>query len=104
MTTVERYRPPHIFPSDAPSNARKSNPTATSIAKIPPAVPSPPRLSRNSPPQKPQLRGEDSPTFKMASSELSQWLFKDDELLSTPSIKHGMAPEQERLLRAKGTN
>ena len=104
MTTVERYRPLHIFPSDAPSNARRSYPTSTSIAKVPPAVPSPPRLSRDSPPQKPQLRGDDTSKFKMASSGANQWLFTDEELMSTPSILSGVDPKLERQQRAKGTN
>jgi protein BUR2 len=104
MTTVEHYRPTHIFPSDAPSNARRSYPISKSIAKIPPAVPSPPRLSRDSPPQKPQLRGEQIASFKMASSDSNQWLFTDEELRSTPSILHGIDPKLERQQRAKGTN
>ncbi|KAF4630242.1 hypothetical protein G7Y89_g7898 [Cudoniella acicularis] len=108
MTTVERYRPPHLFSSDAPStsNARRSHPSSTTIANtnIPPAVPSPPRLSRNSPPRKPLIQPNLSPKFNMAHDDSSQWLFTDAEILSTPSILHGFPPEQERCLRAKGSN
>ncbi|KAH8662987.1 cyclin-like protein [Tricladium varicosporioides] len=104
MTTVERYRPTHPFPSDALSNGRRSHPSSTTIANVPPAVPSPPRLSRNSPPQKPHIQAIPSPIFEMAHDGSSQWLFTDAEILSTPSILHGYPPEQERCYRAKGSN
>ncbi|RDL42183.1 uncharacterized protein BP5553_02162 [Venustampulla echinocandica] len=108
MTTVERYRPPHLFTSDAPSNAGRSHPPSTTLARtnVPPAVPSPPRLSRDSPPTKPLLEAviTPSPNFKMASDDSSQWIFTDAEIASAPSIVHGMTPEMERCLRAKGSN
>jgi hypothetical protein len=33
-----------------------------------------------------------------------QWIFTDEELLQSPSILDGMAPEEERTLRRKGVN
>lgn len=33
-----------------------------------------------------------------------QWLYTEEELLHTPSIRDGMSPEEERQLRSKGTN
>ncbi|TVY12792.1 Cyclin pch1 [Lachnellula arida] len=107
MTTVEPYRPPRIdFPSDAPSpsNARRSHSAFSTITNIPPAVPSPPQLSRNSPPQKPLRQAGPSPTLKMASDDSSQWIFTEAEILSSLSIQHGISPKDERCLRAKGAN
>ncbi|TVY38505.1 Cyclin [Lachnellula subtilissima] len=105
MTSVERYRPPRIdFPSDAPSNARPSHSTFSTITNIPPAVPSPPQLSRNSPPREPHPRAESTPTVKMASEDSSQWIFTEAEISSSPSIAHGIPPKDERCLRAKGAN
>ncbi|TVY82862.1 Cyclin pch1 [Lachnellula suecica] len=120
MTTIESYRPPRI-PSDAPSNARRlhssSSTTTTALANIPPAVPSPPRLSRDSPPRKPHLQPRlhaaaqtiphppPSPSLlNMASDDSSQWIFTDAEILSTPSVVHGIQPKDERVLRGKGSN
>ncbi len=40
----------------------------------------------------------------MAYDESSQWLFTEDEMLSTPSILDGLTPEEERVRRAKGVN
>lgn len=40
----------------------------------------------------------------MAYDESSQWIFTDDEMLSTPSILDGITPEEERMRRAKGVN
>lgn len=34
----------------------------------------------------------------------SQWLFTDDEVVSTPSVLDGISPAEERLRRAKGVN
>ncbi|KJR86754.1 uncharacterized protein SPSK_02367 [Sporothrix schenckii 1099-18] len=34
----------------------------------------------------------------------SQWFFSDNELLSTPSILHGLSPAEERERRSKGVN
>ena len=31
-----------------------------------------------------------------------QWIFTEEELLHTPSIEDGMAPEQEKEMRYKG--
>ncbi|KUJ07543.1 cyclin-like protein [Mollisia scopiformis] len=106
MTTVERYRPPHHFHSDAPSNDRRPHSSANPITKdIPPAVPSPPRLfTRTSPPRRPQVPPIPSPISKMADDESSQWIFTDEEMLSTPSILDGITPVEERCRRAKGVN
>ncbi|TVY33063.1 Cyclin [Lachnellula occidentalis] len=104
MTTVERYRPPRIdFPTDAPSNARRSHSAFPTITNIPPAVPSPPQL-RNSPPRNPPPQAEPSSTEKMASDDSSQWIFTEAEISSSPSIAHGISPKDERCLRAKGGN
>ncbi len=105
MTTVEPYRPPHRFLSDAPSNGRRTHSSSNSIVNIPPAVPSPPVLSaRNSPPRKPQKPAIFSSTIAMAVEEKSQWLFTEEELLATPSILDGLDPTEERCRRAKGVN
>ncbi|CZR61752.1 related to C-type cyclin [Phialocephala subalpina] len=107
MTTVERYRPPHHFHSDATSNDhRRPHSSSNSIVRdIPPAVPSPPRIhTRASPPRRPQIEPIPSPTYTMAYDESSQWIFTDDEMLSTPSILDGITPEEERMRRAKGVN
>lgn len=40
----------------------------------------------------------------MASNDSSQWIFTDAEILSSPSIQHGISPKDERCLRAKGAN
>ncbi|KAH6718699.1 cyclin-like protein [Leptodontidium sp. MPI-SDFR-AT-0119] len=105
MTTVERYRPPHHFLSDAPSNGPTTNSSSNSIVRnIPPAVPSPPRLSRNSPPQRPNTISIPSLPATMAVDQLSQWLFTPDELKATPSMCDGLDPAEERCRRAKGVN
>ncbi|XMA11030.1 hypothetical protein WAI453_003821 [Rhynchosporium graminicola] len=105
MTTVERYRPPHQFPSDARSKFKTAISSSNSIVRhIPPAVPSPPRLSRNSPPQRPKISSIPPPSYTMAVDQLSQWLFTPDELKSTPSICDGLDPADERCRRAKGVN
>ncbi|KAI9786601.1 MAG: hypothetical protein M1839_006152 [Geoglossum umbratile] len=44
-----------------------------------------------------------SPSSVLAAAE-PQWLFTEDELLRTPSILDGMAPERERENRSKGVN
>jgi protein BUR2 len=41
------------------------------------------------------------PGVIIAESE-RQWLYTEDELMNSPSITNGMAPEEERLLRSKG--
>ncbi|KAE9376619.1 cyclin-like protein [Stipitochalara longipes BDJ] len=106
MTTVERY-PPQFEPhSDAPSSLRQPHSSSNAIVRrIPPAVPSPPRLyTTSSPPRKPHIITEHPPTFKMASEESSQWLFTENEVLSAPSIIDGIPPQEERCRRAKGVN
>jgi protein BUR2 len=40
----------------------------------------------------------------MASDDSSQWIFTEAEILSSPSILHGIPPRDERCLRAKGAN
>ncbi|CAG8974571.1 hypothetical protein HYALB_00004367 [Hymenoscyphus albidus] len=107
MTTVEPYRPHLLFSSDAPSNARQSRSSSSTVTRrlnIPPAAPSPPPFARrNSPPQETNLH-DHVPTFAMASSGSSQWLFTDKEILNSPSAAHGVPPEHERLCRAKGAD
>ncbi|KAH7403793.1 cyclin-like protein [Cadophora sp. MPI-SDFR-AT-0126] len=105
MTTVERYRPPHQFHSDAPSNGPTTHSSSNSIVRnIPPAVPSPPGLSRNSPPPRPNPISIRPPPDTMAVDQLSQWLFTPDELRATPSMCDGLDPAEERCRRAKGVN
>ncbi|KAH7308274.1 cyclin-like protein [Rhexocercosporidium sp. MPI-PUGE-AT-0058] len=105
MTTVERYRPPHHFHSDAPSNGPTTNSSSNSIVRnIPPAVPSPPRLSLDSPPPRPNTSSTRPPPDTMAVDQLSQWLFTPDELKATPSMCDGLDPAEERCRRAKGVN
>jgi protein BUR2 len=108
MTTVERYRPPHPHQlhSDATSHPRLPHSSSNSVVKnIPPACPSPPRLStRTSPPRNPQPPSEFCRTFDMVGTESSQWLFTDAEILSSPSILDGLDPAEERCRRAKGVN
>jgi len=105
MTTVERYRPPHKFHSDAPSNGPTTHSSSNSIVRnIPPAVPSPPRLSRNSPPPRPNTTFIVPPLDTMAVDQLSQWLFTPDQLRATPSMCDGLDPAEERCRRAKGVN
>jgi hypothetical protein len=40
----------------------------------------------------------------MAANDSDQWIFTDDELMSSPSILSGVDPKLERQQRAKGTN
>jgi protein BUR2 len=108
MTTVERYRSaPFETLSNAPSNARRTHSSPTTIARtsIPPAVPSPPRPSeRHSPPHTTHIPKNLTPTFNMSSEEPSQWLFTDAELAYTPSVLDGLPITEERCRRAKGVN
>lgn len=105
MTTIERYRPPQHFISDAPSIGPTTNSSSNSlVSNIPPAVPSPPRLSRNSPPPRPNTTKIRVPPATMAVDQLSQWLFAPDELKATPSMCDGLHPAEERCRRAKGVN
>lgn len=106
MTTVQQYRSGHLdFHSDATSKSRQPHSSASTIIQsIPPAVPSPPRMSRDSPPRKPHTETILSPAFEMASEEPSQWYFSEAEIASTPSAIDGLPPAEERYRRAKGVN
>ncbi|KAK6586061.1 hypothetical protein PZA11_001118 [Diplocarpon coronariae] len=107
MTAVERYRPSHHFLSNARSTLPRTNSSSNPITKhrdIPPAVPSPPRLSRNSPPQKPRQVATQTLTDTMAVDQMAQWLFTEEELKATPSMCDGLDPAEERSRRAKGVN
>ncbi|EKD13183.1 uncharacterized protein L3040_002985 [Drepanopeziza brunnea f. sp. 'multigermtubi'] len=124
MTTVEPYRPPqHKFPSGAPSSRARTHPASTSNStisqNIPPAVPSPPRLSRNSPPgnlsrtatkqpfnkiRQDYREGRDPMAVLDPEEGYSQWLFSAEELQATPSMCDGLDPAEERCRRAKGVN
>lgn len=87
----------------SPSNHQRMN-------NVPPAVPSPP--SRRSPPpvalpnnQYPRLTSYRA--YAMAAPahlSLEQWLFTAQEIETSPSIDHGISPEEERTRRAKGVN
>lgn len=109
MTTVERYPQTQLqIPSDVPSNVPRSHSPSNTIARnnyIPPAVPSPPRLSaRSSPPRRPHIQAKHEHTIGMASEASNQWLFTDAELVSTPSVLDGLPIAEERCRRAKGVN
>lgn len=56
----------------------------------------PPSFNPSSRPFKP-------PSAVLAEAE-QQWIFTEDELLHTPSIVDGMAPDEERERRNKGIN
>lgn len=105
MTTIEKQIPQRLFHADAPSNSRQY-PSSRSIARaIPPAVPSPPRIStRSSPPRKNKTPLSQSQTAEMASDYSSQWIFTEEEIRSSPSILVGIEADEERSRRAKGAN
>ena len=54
-------------------------------------------------PFNPSARPFKPPSAVLAEAE-QQWIFTEDELLRTPSIIDGMAPEEERERRNKGVN
>lgn len=91
MTSVELLP---VQYSDATSKPRRNHP---------PAVPSPPRLSRDTPPHHRQS-AKPLYTPKMTSKESSQWLFTDAEIASSPSVLDNIVGQDERCRRAKGVN
>ena len=107
MTAVEQYRSKAFGTlSDAPSNARRAIPPPTIIAKpyVPPAVPSPPRLSKRYSPARETRSPQSLSIFDMSSEDSSQWFFTEAELANTPSVLDGLAISEERCRRAKGVN
>ena len=56
------------------------------------------------PPSQPAARHPPKPPRQVLAEQEQQWIFTEDELLHTPSIMDGMAPETEREIRGKGVN
>jgi Cyclin, N-terminal domain len=94
------YQPSARIPSRVPASG-SSSPLSYSNSKPPPPAPDPPSL--DSRPSSQTRMPPASPNSVLAAAE-SQWLFTEEELLRTPSILGGMAPEQERENRSKGVN
>ncbi|KAH8594287.1 cyclin-like protein [Bisporella sp. PMI_857] len=101
MTAVERYRLLQL--SDVPPNSSRNVRNASPKYLVPPAVPSPPPARDSPPPRRSQVYQTPVPV-NMASEDLGQWLFTDNELANTPSIYHGLSVTEERARRAKGVN
>jgi protein BUR2 len=109
MTTVEPYRSTHLkVHSDVPSSVQRTYSPRNAISRtstIPPAVPSPPGQSAwSSPPRKRGIQTAHEHPVTMGSEDLSQWLFADAEINSTPSVLDKLPIAEERCRRAKGVN
>ncbi|EPQ61607.1 Bgt-3491 [Blumeria graminis f. sp. tritici] len=65
---------------------------------IPPSVPSPP------PPRRNDHRTPESSHQNTMIQNSSRWIFTEEEVLSSPSIRDGLDPVEERCRRAKGVN
>ncbi|KAI1004577.1 hypothetical protein K3495_g3635 [Podosphaera aphanis] len=101
MTTLELYQPSRALQTnelsdDLPCSER--SPSNASLKKIPPCVPSPPQRRRKT------EYYIHEPQYNMMTDDLSQWIFTEEELLNTPSIRDGLDPVEERCRRAKGVN
>ncbi|KAI0913185.1 cyclin-like protein, partial [Ustulina deusta] len=117
MASIDRYRPPPregyqppVVPptNNRPESASTSSKSPSRRRDVPPPVPSPPTLSsRTSPPRPHSRRSAPSPSSPAPPTPLAmenQWLFTQEEILSSPSILEGLPPAEERLRRAKGVN
>ncbi|TGO39098.1 hypothetical protein BHYA_0060g00090 [Botrytis hyacinthi] len=108
MTTAGQHPTVEFeFPDDHSNHTRPPSSCASTIAEkyIPPAVPSPPRLSNHHlPPEQPFRQTEHTLISEMPTKVLDQWLFTEAELKATPSILEGLSPEEERIRRAKGVS
>ncbi|CCU75431.1 CDK9 kinase-activating protein cyclin T [Blumeria hordei DH14] len=65
---------------------------------IPPSVPSPP------PPRRSNHRTPEYSQQNTMIQNSSRWIFTEEEVLSSPSIRDGLDPVEERCRRAKGVN
>ncbi|KAI1209436.1 cyclin-like protein [Annulohypoxylon truncatum] len=114
MASIDRYRPPYREPYQLPtapptgSNANSHSKSPTRRRDVPPPVPSPPTNSSRTSPPAPQSRlvapSPSRSATKTSPTMSNQWLFTQDEVLSSPSILDGLSPAEERLRRAKGVN
>ncbi|QSZ28955.1 hypothetical protein DSL72_003462 [Monilinia vaccinii-corymbosi] len=108
MTTAGPYPIAEFdYPDDQSNNTRPSSPCASTITEkyIPPAVPSPPRLSNHHlAPEQPFRQKKHILIPEMSAKAADQWLFTEAELKATPSILDGLTPEEERIRRAKGVS
>ncbi|TGO47419.1 hypothetical protein BOTNAR_0526g00020 [Botryotinia narcissicola] len=108
MTTAGQHPTAEFeFPDDHSNHTRPPSSRASTIAKkyIPPAVPSPPRLSgHHLPPEQPFRQTKHALISEMPTKVPDQWLFTEAELKATPSILEGLSPEEERIRRAKGVS
>ncbi|KAI1328310.1 cyclin-like protein [Xylariaceae sp. FL0255] len=114
MASIDRYRPlppregyqPPVLPNT--NNSSHSSKSPLHPRDVPPAAPSPPtHSSRTSPPRPHSRRSPPSPTPPAPTTSTgmaNQWLFTQQEILSSPSILDGLPPAEERLRRAKGVN
>ncbi|KAH0383749.1 cyclin-like protein, partial [Aureobasidium melanogenum] len=56
------------------------------------------------PPHQPAARQRPKSPDRVLAEAEAQWLFTEQELLHTPSVRDGMSPEKEKEIRAKGVN
>ncbi|KAI5275197.1 cyclin-like protein [Aureobasidium subglaciale] len=56
------------------------------------------------PPHQPAARQRPKSPDRVLAEAEAQWLFSEQELMHTPSVQDGMAPEKEKDIRAKGIN
>ncbi|RAL63722.1 hypothetical protein DID88_003369 [Monilinia fructigena] len=108
MTTAGPYPVAEFeYPDDHSNCTRPPSSCASTITEkyIPPAVPSPPRLSNHHLPPEPPFR-QTKHVFipEMSAKAVDQWLFTEAELKATPSILDGLSHEEERIRRAKGVS
>jgi protein BUR2 len=113
---VNGFLPTDATTSDDPTNvhsfAQRSATSSTSpvaqkresqTGRIPPPAPSPPPLaSRRSPPVSHAPFNNTMATTNMEPQ--SQWLFTEEEIHSSPSIRDGLSVAEEISRRAKGVN
>ncbi|KAA8567038.1 hypothetical protein EYC84_010122 [Monilinia fructicola] len=108
MTTAGPYPIAEFeYPDDHSNRTRPPSSCASTITGkyIPPAVPSPPRLSNHHlPPEQPFCQIKHIFIPEMSAKAVDQWLFTEAELKATPSILDGLSHEEERIRRAKGVS
>lgn len=102
MTVLETHQLSRVNKTnDLPNEPRCSKDSSTAnspVQRIPPCVPSPPRRRQRTEYYLHDLRNN------TMTDELSQWIFTEEELSNTPSIRDGLDPVEERCRRAKGVN
>jgi protein BUR2 len=64
----------------------------------------PPSSADHLPSHQPAARQRPKSPDRLLAEAEAQWLFTEQELLHTPSVQHGMAPDKEKEIRAKGIN